>query len=783
MRRAKRLLEKRTFRKAGVCLLGSLMGFVLFLVLDWAFPFPVHQLESPASVMVRDRSGKSLRAFLARDDKWHFPVRLSEVAPELTEAIIASEDRWFYWHVGINPLAVLRAAWVNWKTGRIVSGASTIPMQIARLVEPKPRTWWSKLEEAFRALQLEWHFSKEKLLESYLNLVPYGSNRQGVGAAAFFYFGKSPAQLSLGEAALLTVIPRSPSRYDPTRNPSTALKVRNSGLRQLESRGTFGRLSIADALRHPIPTRVRRTPFRAPHFTEYVVNQMSGSSHLLTTLDWRLQKIAEQQVAARIPSLRREGIGNAAVVIIENGTRELRAMVGSAGFFESDYQGQVNGTRARRSPGSTLKPFLYALAMDEGQILPESYLLDIPTDFSGYVAENYDGEYRGRVTVRESLVHSLNAPAVRLLARVGLSDFFQLLKDGGLSTLDRPSAEYGLPIVLGACEVTLLELTNLYASLRQGGIYTPVRILAGAPGRQTRLFSREAAYLVSRTLTELRRPDLPTAWDLARGVPDVAWKTGTSYGHRDAWAIGFSNRLTIGVWVGNFDGSGVKGISGAEHAGPLLFDLFRALEQDGARLDQPKGLEIENLELCSISHQLPGQFCPDRISAKYLPGRSRLVQCPYHRQVLVDAETGHVLAGDCLTRRPHRPELLTVYPAELVAWWRAEGYPLPESPPLSPECPSVPSQDRPRIVSPQQGTPYLVRRDAPDEYQKIPLIARVSPYTEKLYWYQDGLLIGTPEAHQQLFISLQPGSHRLVVVDNLGLSDSVIYQVWEPQSH
>ena len=637
------------------------------------------------------------------------------------------------------------------------------------------------MQEAFRALQLEWYYSKEELLELYLNLLPMGRNRQGIGAGAFFYFGKSPSRLSLGESALLTVIPRSPTRYDPTRNPSVALKVRNKVLRRLEARGTFTRKAIADALRQPVPARLHRPPFHAPHFSEYAVNRLQGGSELSTTLDWRFQQIAERQVASRMPGLRRQGIENASVVVIENDTRALRVMLGSAGFFERRYQGQVNGATARRSPGSTLKPFLYAVAIDQGRILPKSYLLDIPTDFSGYVAENYDGEYRGRVTAAEALIDSLNAPAVRLLAEMGLNPFFRLLKRGGLSTLDRPLADYGLSLVLGSCEVNLLELTNFYASLRDGGIYRPVRLLAGDKGSEKRLFSEEAAYLVTRILTKVSRPDLPRAWDLARGIPAVAWKTGTSYGHRDAWAVGFSNRLTIGVWVGNFDGRGVKGISGAEHAGPLLFDMFRAMEPEGARFDRPGRLKIQELELCSLSRQLPGPFCGERISATYLPGRSKLSPCGYHRQVFVDSNTGRLLTGDCLKGRPYRPRLLTVYPAELLAWWRAENQALPEMPPVSQECSGIPFQQQPRIVSPMPETPYLLRPDAPAEYQKIPLIAQIGPHSKKLYWYQNGLLLGAPDAGEQLFVSLRQGRHRLVVVDNLGLSDSVTYQVSDSQ--
>jgi len=431
-----------------------LAGMMAFFLLNRMYPFPTGSLKRPPSVLIEDRDGKVLRGFLAPDQQWRFPVKLCDLPDELIRSVIASEDRWFYWHPGVNPVSILRAAITNIKEGTIVSGASTLAMQIARLTDPKPRTYWSKCREAFRAL------------------------------------------------------------------------------------------------------------------------------------------------------------------------------VGSAGFFEPAFEGQVNGATSPRSPGSALKPFLFARAMDQGRILPGTYLLDIPTDFSGYIPENYDGEYRGRVTAGEALRLSLNASAVRLLAEGGVGDFLGLLRHGGLSTLHRSAEEYGLPLILGGCEVTLLELTNLYCGLARGGTWTPLRMLRDEKIQvRRRLFSREAAHLVSRILATLERPDLPRAWQLARGIPEVAWKTGTSYGHRDAWAIGFSSRYTIGVWVGNFDGSACEGISGARHATPLLFNLFRALERDGARLEEPKDLDISSIEVCSLSHQLPGPFCPDRTEITFLPGRARLKSC------------------------------------------------------------------------------------------------------------------------------------------------------------
>jgi penicillin-binding protein 1C len=516
-----------------------------------------------------------------------------------------------------------------------------------------------------------------------------------------------------------------------------------------------------------------------------------GEPRLRTTLDRAVQDVAQAQVSRRIRELRELGIGNASAVVIDNRTRTVLALVGSADFRERAFQGQVNGALARRSPGSTLKPFLYAMALDEGRLAPDSYILDVPTDFSGYVAENYDDRYRGRVTVREALITSLNACAVRLLAEVGLADFHKLLLRGGLASLDRPVGGYGLPLVLGAGEVRLLDLTNLYASLAEEGKYRPLRLLEPDPKEMdgqrrrlpepeaVRLFSPEAARAITGILTDVRRPDLPEAWDLTRDVPAVAWKTGTSYGHRDAWAVGYSARLTIGVWVGNFDGRPRKGIAGSQHAGPLLFDLFRALDGGGRGPLKPDGLLPDEIEVCALSHELPGPYCPTRVRIPYLPERTHLRACTLHQRMLVDRDTGERLAGDCVSRRPHELRLFTIYPAELVAWWRSQGNKIQDVPRLSAACSGIPDGEPPRIVSPDGDTPYRLRRDSPVEYQRIALVAQASPGVQHLYWYQDGMLVATTDAGSAGNRFLEPvrGEHRLVVTDDLGRSDGVTYKV------
>jgi penicillin-binding protein 1C len=756
----------------------ALIPFVAFLILDAAFPFPAGALRRAPAVVVADRAGEPLRVFLPPDQTYRFPVKLAEVSPDLKRAVIALEDRWFYLHQGVNPIAIARACLTNLRARRVVSGASTLTMQIARMSEPAPRTLTSKCREAFRALQLEWHYGKDDLLEIYLNMAPYGGNIEGVGAASWLWFGKPVERISLGEAALLAVLPRSPAGYDLTLHPEAARSARDRALDRLASLGVFSERQIAAARLEPVPSSRRRLPFAAPHFTQMAIDAFPGEARLVTTLDRRTQRAVEQAVAARISDLRRQGVGNAAVVVIENETRAVRAMVGSAGFTETAFQGQVNGAIARRSPGSALKPFLYALAFDAGRIVPESFLLDVPTDFAGYVPENYDGQYRGQVTAREALVQSLNAPAVRLLSETGVEPFLLLLRRGGLRTLDRPPAQYGLPLILGSGEVTLLDLTNLYATLAQSGRHAPWRTRAsGAAAAGDPILSPESARLVTEILSELKRPDMPAAWDLTRDAPAVAWKTGTSYGHRDAWAIGFSARMTIGVWVGNLDGRATKGISGAEHAGPLLFDLFRSIEGGATRLPERPGLRIESVQVCALTHALPGPFCPHTVTIRYMSGRTRLAACTLHRRVFVDDRTGLILAGDCLASRPHHAEVIETQPAELIAWRREQGLPIGKVPEPSPDCRDVPAEQAPRIVSPSAATPYRLRRDAPAAFQQIPLVARAGAGSGGLFWYQDGSLAAQGPAGAALFLPPSPGRHRLVLVDSAGRSDSISYTV------
>ncbi|MFW5838234.1 MAG: penicillin-binding protein 1C [Desulfovibrionaceae bacterium] len=765
----------------GALVLGLLVVVVAaaFLVLDGLYPLDPASLRRKPAALVTDRHGGWLRVFLPADGQLRLEVPLEEVSPVFLECLVASEDRWFGVHPGVNPLAILRAAAANLRAGRVVSGASTIPMQLARLSRPRKRTLWAKAVEAFRAVQMSLALEQGEILERYVNMLPFGGNLVGVAAASRAWFGKRADQLSWAEAALLTVIPRAPNDYDPVRHPQAAKRARDGLLRRLADRGVLSPEEADRAVSRPLPESRRAMPFQAPHAARMALERQGRAGRIQTSLDAAMQRKVAAQLRRRLPSLRAAGVGNAAVVVADLETRRILVLAGSGDFHEDGHAGRMNLALARRSPGSTLKPFLYGLAMDQGIVVPDSYLLDLPTDFSGYVPENFDETYSGRVSVREALARSLNVPAVRLLSRAGLGEFHAMLARGGLQL--EPPAHYGLPLVLGGCQASLLELVGLYAALGDGGVYRPLRLDPAEEGGDdspgVRLLSAEAAWLVTEMLLEVRRPDLPEAWVLGKGVAPAAWKTGTSFGRRDAWAVGFTGRLAVGVWAGSPEGRAIPGISGARHAGPLLFDVLRALERNPAPLAPDPDLKLTTLTVCEESRRPPGPYCPQTREVQAIQGVTRLAPDRLFRRFLVDEATGLRLEGGCLRGRSARGVVLPVYPARLAAWWASVGRDVPAPPPLHPECRAAPEGEGPRIVSPSAKTPYRIRASAPAEFQSIRLQAWAPAGTETLHWFQDGRLIAQGPPGATLFVPPTRGEHRIVVQDQAGRLDVLTYRV------
>ncbi|RKU10373.1 penicillin-binding protein 1C [Candidatus Poribacteria bacterium] len=838
---------------------------VLFTIANWCFPLPKARLHPPSSRIVLDRNGEWLRAFLAEDGMWRFssqqPRMLRSensqqrkfsvnrkplvaesrrfpkadgyfgVSPLLHEAMLTVEDRWFYYHCGINPVSMTTALYDNIKAGEVVRGGSTITMQLARLMEPKSRNIPNKLIEMFRAIQLELAYSKSDILNFYFDMLPYGGNIVGTGAASRFYFNKPQHAISLGEAALLVAIPNAPERLRPDRFPENARHARAKVLNRLRARGQISEQQWREALREPIPTKRHPLPFKAPHLSRMLVKgnrwnpETTADGRIYTTIDAKVQETAVRILreylnvsAAGIADARRlqsHTASTGAIVVMDTQSRQVLAMVGSHDFFDRSASGQINGTLASRSPGSTLKPFVYALGIEQGLITPETLLFDVPVTYSGYEPVNYDGIYNGYVTARQALARSLNVPAVNLHARLKNRTLHTFLKQAGISTL-AAAKKYGLSMVLGGCEVNLLELTTLYAGLANMGEFAPYQIVLSGQQQlenlraesrwepketesySQRLLQEETSFIITEMLTTSQLPTNtvknPAAFEMTMNLPKIAWKTGTSYGHRDAWCIGYSPKLTIGVWLGNFDGKGAPMLSGTDAATPVLFALFTALTgQDTHRwFTKPERLQLR--EVCALTGALPSPHCPTHKSDVYIPGVSPVKTCTIHKRIYVDEVTGYSLCSHCrnlpTTAENYSSETRSQYytvdmlqssvemkifeewPAEAATWLTKNGFAVSVLPEHNPLCTGTIAGTAPVILSPTADTVYYIRDGVPLAQQKIQLSASASNRTQQLFWFLDGELIFKGKAGQPYWFTPVKGKHVLTCVDAEGRSTS-----------
>ncbi|NOY77839.1 MAG: penicillin-binding protein 1C [Calditrichaeota bacterium] len=769
---------KRTyFRLVLISWVGLLSTFVL---LDVFFPLPKSRLNPPASPVVFDNQGHMLHVFLAPDDAWRIRVKIDRISPLLKQAVLAFEDRYFYWHFGINPVSVVRAGLTDLRAGHIVEGGSTITMQVARMMEPKKRTLVSKVIEAFRALQLEVHYSKKQILEFYFNLAPYGGNIVGVGAASTLYFNKSPDHLSLGEAALLAAIPNSPTRFRPDLHPEEARLARQRVVSILMRNHVFNAKKLKESLEEPIPRKRFSPPLKIPHLANWLIQHIPGHESYFTTVDTRIQHLAEAALKNDLTPLRAKGISNGAVVIIDNHTHAVRALVGSYDFNDGCHQGQVNGATAPRSPGSTLKPFIYTLAFDRGIISPKRALFDIPVNYSGYRPVNYDEMYHGVVTAEDALIRSLNVPAVKLYARMWGNGLYTFLKKAGVSTLRQNDLYYGLSLALGGCDISLIELTSLYSGLASGGEFYSYRLLKDqkiGPGR--RLLSRGACFLTAEILSQLHRPDLPAVWESAPGLPKIAWKTGTSYGHKDAWSIGFTPDFTVGVWVGNFDGTGVPELVGAEAAAPIMFSIFQSLQsiKESRWFVRPKS--VKRRRVCAVSGMVPTGNCDATVEELYLPGISPNDPCSVHRKILIDQKTHTRLCSFCKAGRTYTERVVEIWPPRVSSWLKKNGYPVDKIPEHFPGCSHLENENRPVIQSPIAKADYFIRPRADIRFQKILLKASVASDARKVFWFLDGRLIWSGKPFTRKFISPEPGTHKIICMDDEGRASEVEFRVRE----
>ncbi|MCE1168145.1 MAG: penicillin-binding protein 1C [Sphingobacteriia bacterium] len=745
--------------------------FLLFLFLNYAFP--LKGLPSFSRQVLYSDSTLA-HVVLSEDDKWRLELSADKIPIPLKNVLLFREDRWFYYHPGINLFAVGRALFQNIKSGERVSGASTITMQVARMMQPKSRTYKSKFIEMFRALQLEWRYSKDEILALYLSMAPYGGNVEGIRAASLLYYGCEPSSLSLARVVTLMVVPNNPNRLSLKRGGEELIKARNYWLKMLYHADKINQRQYLSAISEPLNLNRVPLPSNAPHLSRWLLKVYPQRQSILTELKSSVQHNLEKILSQSMPILQSMGIGTCAGVIMENKTGSIIAYAGSANFKDRYNQGEVDGLRALRSPGSTLKPFLYGLAFEEGRLTPMSVVADVPVTYSSYIPENYDKSYRGTTTIRDALILSLNIPAVRELSETGVDRFATFLQQGTFPSLSRQKRGLGLSMILGGCGVTGLELLSGYSSFAREGRSLEPRFLKDAPLKENRLFSAPAAWMVASILSQAVRPDLPIQYENSRNLPPVSWKTGTSYGRRDAWAVGFNRDYTILVWAGNFDGRGSWAIAGAEVASPILFSLFQSVSSKTPRqwLKVPEGIDFR--QVCSESGMVPGDSCSHLILDSYIVGKSSWKRCDHLKPVWVNSKCSVSYCNECM---PESCAFLRYLPnpnPDVTEWYREHKVKFTSVPPHNPACQHEGNGDKPIIVFPTQGAIYyLVKADS----VQLNLEAQTRRNVRHLWWFINGRLAAKTNAGKKAFVKVPEGKVKAVCRDELGNQSSVTFTV------
>lgn len=762
-----------------------LLALALVVVRIWPHP-PLAQF-APGSTAVYDDRGRLLRLTLASDERYRQWVPLAQMPRALVQGVLLHEDAWFRWHPGFNPASLMRGGWMTYVRGGNRQGGSTVTMQLARLLyRLNTRTPGGKLRQVLRAVELELCYSKDAILEAYLNYAPYGRNIEGAGAASLIYFDKPVTAVSLPEALTLAVIPQDPSRRStaPDANDAAGSEVINSRLAAARAR-LFERWlanhpedrAAAPLMRLPLRLRApENLPFLAPHFVEETLAdaRLAGTLApvLNTTLDLDLQRALERQVRNHVEHLADRGVRNAVALLVDTRDLGIKALVGSTDYFDKAIAGQVNGALAKRSPGSALKPFIYALGFDQGVLHPQTVLRDVPTAFGPFAPENFDGRFLGPVTATEALVRSRNIPAVYVASKLKNPDFYQFLKDAGIGRMANEDF-YGLALVLGGGEVTMEELAKLYAMLANGGSLQALRHRADEPRAEgVRVLSEEASFMARDMLRQNPRPD-DTLISQPGGLP-VYWKTGTSWGFRDAWSAGIVGPYVLIVWVGNFDGSGNPAFVGVETAAPLFFHIVDALRaRDPQMREPPRALpkNLKRVEICLASGDLPNAWCPRRGTTWFIPGKSPIRVSSVHRPVVIDVATGQAACPpyDAATTRT---EVFEFWPSDLAKVFRQAGVPR-RTPPALPDCTAGADDGQaPQITSPVRGATYTRRASRAGE-ERIAFNATVDAGARELYWFVDENFVGAAKPGEALFWQpASPGEYLLRAVDDRGRADS-----------
>ena len=747
-----------------------------FLVTAYIFCLPKQLFHVSYSTVVADRNGELLGARIASDGQWRFPPRTT--TPEkIRQCLVTFEDKHFYHHWGVNPLSIGRAIYQNLKNKRIISGGSTLTMQTIRLARNESRTFGEKFIEMILATRLEFRASKEEILSMYISHAPFGGNVVGLDAAAWRYFGHPAEELSWAESAMLAVLPNAPSMIHLSKGRKALLDKRNRLLKQLHEKGIINTSTYELAVSEPLPAEPHPLPHIAPHLVSRFYQERNGQ-YSLSTIDKNLQIQIESLAERWSNEFNRSDIRNLAILVIDIETNQAAAYCGNVHFEQKQAGNQVDVIQAPRSTGSILKPFLYYAMLQEGSLLPQMLLPDIPININGFTPQNFSLQFEGAVPASEALARSLNIPAVTMLQKYGVPKFHGFLKQIGLKTLNRPASHYGLSLILGGAEATLWDITNAYANMGRSLLKLPQGscdlLLSKETTQTTDLFQPGAVWQTFDALIEVNRPE-EIDWKSIPSMHPVAWKTGTSYGFRDAWAVGVTPRYAVGVWVGNATGEGKPGLVGARTAGPVLFDIFNLLPSSPKWFERPTGIFVE-AEICRQSGHLKSRFCEETDSMLILPSGLKTEACPYHHLITLSADGTHRIYENCANTEPVIQKSWFTLPP-VWEWYYKQHHPeYTPLPPFKPGCGEDALQIMQFIYPPMNA--HIVLPKLLDGSRGVVTVelAHSNPNTT-IFWHLDETYLTQTQDFHKISLQPVPGKHFLTAVDSEGNSISTTFYV------
>ncbi len=775
---------------------------VLFGLLVWFwFSLPHKLFHAPTSYVIEDKNGHLLNATIAADGQWRFPYN-KNIPEKFIDCITVFEDKRFFKHPGVDPVSIGRAIIKNIKNKGVVQGGSTITMQVIRLSKrDDKRSIWNKLKESILALRLEMSCSKKEILALYASHAPFGSNIVGLDAASWRYYGRSADQLSWGEMAALAVLPNAPSLVHPGKNRNILLKKRNRLLDNLLEAGKMDSAIAQLAKLEPLPDEPLRLPQNASHLLQRFKKDnktWEQETKIKTTLDGNLQKNVSKIIQQHQSVLKGNGINNACAIVLDVETGNVLSYVGNiSDASNKEMEADVDVIAAPRSPGSALKPILYAALLSDGLILPYSIIPDIPTQIGSYAPKNFDLGYDGAVPANRALSRSLNVPAVKMLQQYKYQRFYETLQQCGISTLNRSADTYGLSLILGGCEVTPWDLAGVYASMartlnhqmkNQGkpdaNDFHPPNYIASPQStrNEKRAIPLDATsiYFTFQAMQEVMRPGEEGLWQLFSSSQKIAWKTGTSFGFRDGWAIGVTTKNVVAVWVGNTDGEGRPGLTGVQTAAPILFDIFRLLPN--SRWFEKPTFNFSYVPICRQSGYRANIDCADVDTLFMPPNGTKAILCPYHKIIHLDAAGNFRVTETCESPSNMQHKSWFILSPAMEYYYRQRNADYKTLPPFRPGCTFSETGKLIEIIYPQLNTKIYVPLEINGEKGKTVFTAVHRRAGTKIFWSLDDEFIGTTQHFHQMGLNPQPGNHIITLVDENGISVSRQFEILEKET-